>query len=1497
MVSPGININSASNRNFFKRNYVDAVELITPNVYLQDDIDASGYEPNQVDGFINASMRVAQLATDPVSSVIWTSGILGTVWSATSSMSGMSQYLVPQNQLTNITPANFERNILLPLGKTFKEFYTSADFYGYLTSGLLSSISNYEVSNSWERTGGVYASNSSGTHAHLLGSLGLFYILNLSGDGRGYASQPSSVVAQALTDNIYFGKPLKTNDGVKALFKFIFLNYQTCTAWQPWDLITSAYHPSGVMPSTLSGEATSGIQNLKKIETLIDVGWSPQYSNRQDTRIKDAFDNFIDGSTDVEKGTLLTSLEIKGPFHRLLKAFSYSMFDSLEEAELLNLLYDIDECPAEYLYHIGRLIGWKMYGTDEGKQRLQLKNAVSLYKKTGTKESIQRAVNSLFSEDTFNVSGAINELWESYIPNIIKYSLLTDSTLFKDFTTWTEETAIAKGVVSNGKAAYSDGSMDENVNLVTDHILLYLIALHPDLFKIAGKPFPVQVLSGTSNPTTNKFVPGSLVTAGPLIPGVKVYLENPEFVFNYRGRDFPIPPWEQISYYTQCEVNDNFINDLRDLLTCFGVSESFADSVREYIKNNTIKASDSLRDTNGWLMFTSGSNDPPNLESILQDPTSKAVDALPLWNGKSSHFKFIMHADSFDFSKNAFTHDSKWAPAFAARLTKDFSPAHAIPESRLETSGNDYIRDPIGISATESFIINPDKSESYTGSGFIKFETSSEAGGLEKAAFPAAFAGAGVSAVHLNGVRRSGHNPLGRAIFRRDVDQLHLIHSGTVTAAVAENKNCEGGVVEVPRNTFRRRNYKNLLPTNGYYDRTGFNMPVSWDSSTIEHSYVGGGAFNATGVTPSCLGMLPLGYIPSAGSFQDIEDYDNLPEVYKTCEGLNSASVFSGVPTSASFPCRGLSSLGSDVRNTQYSVCTPLYVDRGQASDIIRTMHSIQERRKLEKANHYVSSNFSNYASSYEVFNPELSFANSSTESNGWFPSAMSDYHDFKFEREFHQVYDTYTDKFGRHSLSPGIEDLEGPTIFAHVYGFGIFNGNFNNLGVSSLLHHHNVIASSTETVSSLTLESSSFSGIATRSGGWSGSANGSYVVSAGSLIASAPMAGTLSSVEIRNNNIIKGVELIHPSGGSPANSFSITKYAPSLAKDSGNNYHIGNTLIKLKSIRGLSRLRFSTKEASGLQTVNPHYNRDDNLLLPDNKYRFNIRYLGGQEDGLYFGGVRVGAWIHTEIESGTFWTWTSNNKWEKYDTSDVSESFILDNSHYHMQPTTQTPQYFGRCGVAGYMSPTTSSNPSIVSEFSEDDYTTMKVDFHTFNEGLQRRELATEVYGKEFLSRPNTIDPDVAQRRKDIGYLHTEDQNYVIEFFMVPGAQNLNKFVIVDHVGLQNRTLYEKITYDVSGDWASYPFSVLRRGKKYINPTTDTYTQEDIRTIFKFFNSTVGVNHYSPYASRVAYDSSGTYGTSGGGRLSYRQQVDYYATNLARQANYNNLISMDVVN
>ena len=885
-------------------------------------------------------------------------------------------------------------------------------------------------------------------------------------------------------------------------------------------------------------------------------------------------------------------------------------------------------------------------------------------------------------------------------------------------------------------------------------------------------------------------------------------------------------------------------------------------------------------------MFTSGVNDPPNLATLLQDPTSYKIDMLSLWSGKSSHFKFIMEADSFDFSKSTFTHDGKWAPAYAARVTKDFAPAHSIPLSRLEASGiDDYIT-----SSTAKWIINPSKAESYEGSGFTLIE--SPTGGLDKSAYPYALAAAAVSAVHIDGWRRGGRNAAGRQILRSDVNKVHLIHSGIVREpAVSENANGVGGVVEVGRNTIRRRNYKNLLPTKGYYDRTGFNMPISWDSSTIEYSYLGGGNHD-TDITGSGFGFLPLGLIASAGYYAPIDDYMNLPLVYKKCEHLNSPNIFSGVVTSSTFPCRGLSALGADGKHTQYRTSPANYVDRGQTSDIVATMHAIQERRKLEKARYYVSSNFDSFSNNYDQFNPELSFSNSSTESDGWFPDAISDYHNYEFGRGLHQVYDFYTDNFNRHGINLINADQEGgPLIHAHLYGNGLFNGNFEVTGPYSTLHGNPLIASSIPEVSSLNLSHPMFSGVSSN-GEWTGSFYGSHIVSAGSLIASSTSQRRMQA-EIRNKNILSGVELIHVSGADTRNSFELYNIAPSLYRNNrGKNYYISNTLIKLKSIKGLSRLRLSVKEASGLGAYSSYYPRNDNVLSPDHKYRLNIRYLGGTEDGRIFGGVKVGAWIHTEIENDTFWSYTRANKWEKADTSSISEDYILNNSYYHIQPTTKHTQVLGRCGKVSLLNSTTSSNPSIISEFIEDDYSTLEVEFHTFNKGLQRRELGDEPYGIHFSERPKSISEDLKQRQKTIGDLHTENQNYVIEFFMVPD-NDLTKFVLVDHIGLLDRTLSEKITYDVSGDWHPAPFSILRRGNKYLNPTEDTYTPEDIRTIFNFFNSTVGANHFSPYASRVALETSGTYGTSGGGRLSYRQQPEYYT--YTKDTTYNNFTELKI--
>jgi len=1530
MVSPRINPNNPSPRNYYKRNYIDAIELILPEVYKQDEITASGFETNKVDEVINTHLRIAGLMSDPTSGVAYVSSVPDTAYSSIGQLNGASQYFISQNNNTKITPQSFERDILIPVEKTLADFGSSSEFYNFLagpTSPFLSSICNYAVSDSLTRTKAAYASTAEDTHIHLINSLSWLYFLNLSGNAApgygtaGYAYQPSSMVADLLVKNIYAGKTIYLEDALKLLTKFIYLNYETCGGWQDHNLLADDFLPSGVLDAGLSSNSTSGELPLRNAEAMINVIYSPQEANIQDTKVKDTFQDYIDN------GTTLTSLEVKGPLHRLLKAFSYSMFDRLDEAERLNLLYDIDDCPAEYLAYIGDLIGWRLYGTDDAKKRLQLKNAVSLYKKAGTKESIQQAVNGLFAKDVFDVSSNIYELWESYIPNLIYYALATESSLFKDFTTWTATVASSKGVSVSGpsgnRVGHSLTSMDENIRYAIDHILLYLLALHPTLFILGGKNFPIQVLPGTL-PASSLALSAS-ISVGPIVPGMSIYVEDPEFVFNYRNRDFPIPPWEKVNYYSQCELTDNFIEDLGDLLVCFGVSEGFANTIKEYIKDNSLRVDDSVRDNNGWVMLTSSSNIAPNLSSLLQNPISNNLNVFGAWNSKSSHFKFIMAADSFDFSKNTFTHDSKYAPMYAAKMAKDFSPAHAIPESRLETSGlDDYV-----VSATPKWTINPNPIENYAGSGFALSESPLPTLGSLKSNYPVALAGAGVSAFHYGGLRRGGSNSPGyREMKRENVNKLHLINSGLIVAKVPAHENASviagGGIVKAPRNTFRRRNYRSLLPAKGYYDRTGFNMPISWDPSTVEFSYVGG-TNGAGGVYEhlfsntnegSGFGFLPLGYIASAGYFAPIDDYTNLPEVYKKCEGLKSPNIFSGVVTSSTFPCRGLSSLGSNNKHSQHLNAVDNYVDREQLAEIISTMHRIQERRKLAKASYYVSSNFNNFATINSQYTPELNFANSSTESNGWFPNSIEDYHNFKFERGLHQVYDTYTKEFNRHPLSKSIYELDGPLIHGHLYGSGLFNGKFDVLGPSSVYHKTStnphglsLVASSTQTVSSLTLQSLAFSGILEPGGNWTGAdptiGGGSYAVTAG-LIASSvfsPSGGVVSSMEVRNRNVLSGIDFIHVSGGAPENSFTLYNISNKNAENSGNKYYIQNPLIKLKSVQGLSRLRFSLKEASGLRSYSTFYPRDDNVLTPDHKYRLSVRHAGGVEDGSFFGGVKVGTWIHTEIEDGKFWSYTTNNKWEEHNASAISEKLILNKlSHYYVSPTKAgsppSGPKFGKpslCAAAKEIAP--SSNPSIISELGEDDYYTMHVDFHSINEGLERRELADELYGSNFISRPSKPSSNLTNRFNKSVYewtshppnVHTKDQNYIIEFFMVPASENKNKYVIIDHIGLTDMTLKEKVTYDVSGDNNPLHF------RTFMNAAKDTYTSEDVRVIFNFFNSLVGVNHYSPYASRVPASTAEFFGVSGGSRLSYRQQPEYY--NYTRAANFNNLTSMDIVN
>ena len=69
---------------------------------------------------------------------------------------------------------------------------------------------------------------------------------------------------------------------------------------------------------------------------------------------------------------------------------------------------------------------------------------------------------------------------------------------------------------------------------------------------------------------------------------------------------------------------------------------------------------------------------------------------------------------------------------------------------------------------------------------------------------------------YMRGVRSDGD------VFPRS-DTQSLVTSRFLSASSVDS---------IPRNTSRRRSFEKIMPFNGYYDRTGFNMPVSFGASS-----------------------------------------------------------------------------------------------------------------------------------------------------------------------------------------------------------------------------------------------------------------------------------------------------------------------------------------------------------------------------------------------------------------------------------------------------------------------------------------------------------------------------------------------------------------------------------------------------------------------------------------------------------------------------------------
>ena len=1427
--------NYESNQKFFKRNYLDALKKIIPQVYFDDEIEISGQSISYTNQLINSHI----LAAKNINSILPVSSLAGVEeLSAINTQEGISRFFYKQNVPNIITSDDFERNILAPLGNFYRDFDSSTTFLDHIkttlakfpvpTTGAHTSLVDDT------RTSGVFAADSSGTHKYLIENLGWIYFLNREGPAAG-VYDPSNAVAELITKNLWSGRPVEFVDFINIFQEYLWRHNATFALA---DQIIPVDYVSGA--TTDNGTYTSGTQLLDRLKTLNEIVYSPHYMDSSDHKVRDAFIDYLAG------GGLIEDEEADGPLIKFLQAMSFSMADRITEDNEINILYDIGRCPDQYLELLADLIGWRLIGTDPDKWRVQLRNAVEVYKKKGTKSSIQTLLDLIFSQGVFNVVDGekIFELWESYLPDMIFYTLATKSEALKDSKTYTPELAKQFGVTK-----YSNESLEENIKLLVDKIIFDLMLEFPDSFFLGNKPYPTPKLTVLP---TNREVFGRdgrrievrpedyEVWFGPyhLHPdgsGSYKYMTgsrheedskdlrlwyHPDYVYRYRGGVNYIPPYEKRQFYSQAQITPVMLERIEYYLKCYGVPTEFAEQVTTFITENTNFNTDVASVINNFVVFTKERKYAPNYEEVVKAATGNReidqVSLLTLWNGKSSHFLISLAASSFDFSSRKLNSDGSYGIRKLRSVVNEVAPAHAIPDILLTVS--DTTDSASGIQDNPCYGVNARFTSLYEGSSHV--------------------AGYAVCAVDMSDNRFK----------RTEVDNINdaLFASGGST------------YLSLPRNSIRRRNFRNLLPESRMVTRNGTGSPGKLEMSSTFWS------------TTSAVN--PLGYIASTLDFAHVPtvqntigngigtllDHKNIPDVWDICENLNSSNTYYGVDTSQTFPYREKQDLTS-------SDCVS-YGRRNELDEIMATMHRLNEKKYYLQASSIVSGYYDedgsrdkDWPTTSELLTPNdlsawmersadpiLSIGNQLIN-NSIDSFSIKDLEHFEFGKKLQSLYKDYTELAGNylnHPTNSSYDLVGGPNIFSHTFGPYIYNHNFDVDG-SAIDTSAYIQASSAE----VEVDISFYDGSGLLSSEGSG---------LGTVAASTTDDIYVGAPEFRNEHIISGIDLVDTSStsddASPHPIFSVFRLSRNeQSKYSFANYLINNTILKYHRSTSRDKLpRIRVKIDNSDST-----NDARNFLSPGHEYEVKVTGHNLSTRGRGIGGQGLAMWVHTEAEGGKTYSYvprpyncipdevfvTGTDYWERSDCSSFAgRNGISKAKNYaqvrkftegnlnNLNTSANTPDGTIRTTDYRCYEPLTETtiiegtNPDAIINISENTRETLTYKFRTVE---------------------SPVSELTAQYQRDYGKVHRNNQKYVLEFFTTTGDDE--KFIVIESIEIVDLTRKRRAV--VSSQYGEVEINV-----------------EDMRAIFRYFNSL-----RNGLASRDARNTSGTFEVSGGSRLNYR--------------------------
>lgn len=1212
-------------QNYYKRNYKDALNYLIPQVYFETEVETSGMGVSQTDNIINTHINfcINQPSLLNISAV--------GEFSSINTVSGLSRWFINTNDTAEqLNVVDFETNVLHKLGLCTGEVAgnpcvsfncSSGDcgggFSGTPYNKLLSFFKEkflpkvtLNSSSLAETTLNSFATTPSGTHNYLINKLGWAYFLNTSADN----VAPSGFVASALTDMYMSGINFSVNTGVKGLTDYL---------WRNWTTLSSV-SPGLISPEYLSGAAeyTSGTQGLDRLTTLVDIIYPDLTFNEEDSYVEDAFVDYIDN------GFFLDTLERKGPLSKFVEGVSYSIYDTNNDSERLKYLYSLERCPDHLLKYVAELIGWQLRGSNPKGWRRQLSYAVILYKQKGTKEGLYNAITTVLPGTSMETS-AIEELYESYIPFLMYYLLNTDSTLFSSFTSWTPTQAL---LYTSGEYSYSD--MDLNIRVAIDYILLRAVQKYNDSFYVRNFKFD---------------------------------LENPEFVFEYRDRSFPIPPWEEIKFYKSCDVTTDLLKFLEDELICLGVSRTNARKFNQYVTSHTISNTDTDMFSNAFLFFTSSINIAPNESDITQSLEVDKFDYLSLWSGKSSTFN--VNVSSGPFASEFFNTSIYSSEEFFKSLSiiDEFSPAKSMPRPHVDLVDTDYSRI-TGYNCPTVRYWMQDRAVSG-------FQGGSASAGMNIASIPGAVGGDYPTPTHSS---RGANDHTYLPVFKRSfvdspIDFAQLDGSSLSAAPTSSN---------VFRTTMRRRNFSNNLEKGGRYSRTGFSMPSYFNVSS----------------EGSDTDYYPLGFnidqyrFTPVFNFKDLYEVSSWPyddAVWSPCYGLDSLFTYSGIPVSSTFDCRGSTQLTK-------SSCDN-YARRDRQPEFTLFLHNLLDKKYTKEAERiYEVNKFLIDTSSF--INPVESIINSLWNSNT--VSMDTYYNSILGKRIFsigsidgmHKLFKDYISYFTNTGIGNGLLETYkdgGANILSHTYGPLFLNGYFTIDG-SAVSVDPKLISTGISEVSSYTIPQLSSLGNIT-------------ITSVDDM----PVEGN----EVRNPYVLSGVELVDLSSGSTK--FSVYNLDASNSAPTRDNYNIDNPIVVIDSLGHFPRMRFNLKD----------YGEFENFILPDRDYTFSLNAAVGNLNTKTLGGGSFGVWIHTDVESDSvgnkvFWNFMPNGEWNMLDANILQSKGAVNLvknslSHYLDYSTLHEVVSTDECFVE-------SNNKDIIKILQKSDFTSRSVTFNTNNPTLK---------------------------------------------------------------------------------------------------------------------------------------------------------------------------------